>query len=105
MTLRLLKLLILFALAAYVAGPLFETVDRWDNFPRGSGDIALSVSGVLTFVAGAVAFGMALRRQMRARRPFSTTVCHVQAPIADLTGRLFFELPASVHSPPISLRI
>ncbi len=106
MTLRLLKLLILLALAAHIAGPLFETVDRWDDFARGSGDIALSVSGALTFLAGAAAFGIALRRQMQTRRPFSTTVCHVQTLIAGLTGKLF-GLPVSVHvhSPPLSLRI
>jgi len=105
MRLRWVKLVVVLVLAAHLAGPLFETVDRWDGFPQKPQDIVLSVTSALTFLAAGFALGIVLRCLMRARRTFSATVFHPGPVVTNLARGLFLRLPTSVHSPPLSLRI
>jgi hypothetical protein len=102
---RCVKLVVVLVLAAHLAGPLFETVDRWDSFPQKPHDIVLSVTSALTFLAAGFALGIVLRRLMRARRSFSTSVFHPGPVVTNLARGLFLRQPISVHSPPLSLRI
>ena len=37
--------------AVYISGPLFETVDHWDQFPQSGNDIVLSIVLALTLFA------------------------------------------------------
>jgi hypothetical protein len=105
MRLRWVKFVVVLLLAAHLAGPLFETVDRWDGFPQKPNDIVLSVTSALTFLAAGFALGIVLRCMMRARRTFSATVFHPGPVVTKLARSHFLRLPISIHSPPLSLRI
>lgn len=49
---RVLVMVVLVLLvAAYISGPLFETVDHWDQFPQSGNDIVLAVVLALTLFA------------------------------------------------------
>lgn len=102
---RWVKLVVVLVLASHLAGPLFETVDRWDGFPQKPNDIVLSVTSALTFLAAGFALGVVLRRLTRARRTFIAAVFHPGPVIANFAANFFLSLPISVHSPPLPLRI
>jgi hypothetical protein len=51
---RLAWILLFSMLAIFIAGPLFEHFDHWDNFPQSGNDILLTVIAVLVCLAAAV---------------------------------------------------
>lgn len=105
MQLSWIKFVIVLALATYLSGPLFETVDRWDNFQQGTGDMVLSLSAAVTFLAAGFAFVIGLRRRMRARPAFSKVVLDLSRFIANFSNFPLLRLPTNFHSPPLFLRI
>lgn len=100
-----IKFVIVLALSSYVCGPLFETVDRWDNFPQKAEDIALSASSFVTFLAVAVAFAIALRHRMHLQPSFGAILVRPNCHIPAFSNNLLVSLPISSHSPPLILRI
>jgi hypothetical protein len=102
---RWMKFIVVLLLSAHLAGPLFETVDRWDHFPRRPHDIVLSVTSALTLLAAGFAVMIALRRLMRARRVLPTAVFRLGPVIRNLAGDDWLRQVRSVHSPPVALRI
>ena len=64
---RGLKLLLLILLGWYVAGPVVETVDCWDDLRAEICDIAHSAGGLVTLVVAGVSLGMLLFRKWRER--------------------------------------
>lgn len=100
-----IKLFVVLALAAYLSAPLFESVDRWDNFQQDTGDIALSASAAVTVLGTALSFALIRRRRMSARPVFSLILLRPSQIISAFTDTLFLRLPANLHAPPLSLRI
>jgi drug/metabolite transporter (DMT)-like permease len=47
-------ILLFLVLAIFLAGPVFEHFDHWDNFPQSGNDILLTVIAVLVCLAAAV---------------------------------------------------
>jgi hypothetical protein len=102
---RLIKLLIILALAVYLCAPLFEMVDRWDDFQQHTGDIALSTSAVITTVGAVVCFALARMRRARFRAVFVAILRVPDLMTAGFGNSLPLRLPTNFHSPPASLRI
>lgn len=102
---RLIKFLIILLLGVSLFGPAFETVDRWDNFPQKTDDIVLSATAVVTFLAGLVAFALALRRRMPPRPTLSFGLCRPNFLRSVLGPCVLFVPPLNSHSPPLPLRI
>ncbi len=105
MSLRLAKWVTIIALASYLGGPVFETVDRWDNFQEQSGDIALSATTAATVLAAAVWFVLVQRRRLSARPAFKAIRLRPNDFMKNIVDPLFLRLPRDLHSPPLSLRI
>lgn len=105
MSLRLAKWVAIIALALYLAGPVFETVDRWDNFQEQSGDIALSATTAATVLAAAVCFALAQRRRLSARPAFAAIRLRAHNFMKNIFDPLFLRLPRDLHWPPLTLRI
>src|SRR5262245_57505623 len=63
MTSRAHRMLFLAWLCCYLAGPLVEMIDFWDKAEQEMVDLASSSTGMLIWVAAAVAVGISLFRQ------------------------------------------
>lgn len=103
---RVKKLVVAFALAVYLASPVFEAGDRWDQFQRGSGDIAISFQGLATVVAAGVWFVLAARRRLRetGRGRAASWLRYSLSP--PFSRRELLVLPEAFHDPPpLLLRI
>ncbi len=102
---RRVKLVIAFVLFAFLFGPLFETFDRWDNFPQKSDDIALSTSGFVTFLAAVVAFALAFRRRIGGWARLTAVFFRLNSLKTNLGNFLLLRPTINFHSPPLILRI
>lgn len=102
-----LKFLLLVLIGWYVAGPVAETLDRWDGALADTADVARSAGGAMTLVIGGIAVALTLLRQLKARCAFRARAL----PGASEPASLPLWLPAGItlasvsHSPPVPLRI
>jgi hypothetical protein len=99
----LLLLLLLLLLLIHLTGPLFETVDHWDDFAQGGDDLVLSVLSVI------VGLGLTLLAGFFLRLVFRPSLASSLLSPASLRQRLAAFLdalqPAPFVSPPVPLRI
>jgi len=102
---RAKKLVVAIALVTYLAAPVFEAGDRWDQFQQGSGDIALSFQGLATVVAAGVWFVLAARRRLRDRAGWRTASWLRHSPSPPFRRLELLVLPEVFHDPPLLLRI
>ena len=100
---RTIQILILLLALVYLGGPLFETVDHWDNFAHGGDDLVLTIaSGVAG--AGLMLLLGCLLRMAALRRPAGEAIGSL---IQFETVRPFqgCSRPTPFTSPPLPLRI
>ena len=109
-----LKFVFVIFLGWTISGPLFMTVDCWDNAHEETQDIARSTGGVVTLLGAAFLAGMAALRKLQERSNAASrhqTVLKNLFPQNRFTGSFFFlpvvlQLSASMDSsPPSPLRI
>ncbi len=105
---RILRLLFLLWLGAYLSGPFFESVDFWDPPQEELRDVTLSAGGAVTLLAAVFAAGLALLRKLRLRcwsaaRGGPDHKLALRA--SPLLHRGFAAVTACTPSPPLSLRI
>ena len=100
---RLIQVALLLLLLIHLGGPLFETVDHWDQFAQGGDDLVLSVLGVVVGLGLTIVLAFVLRWIFPALLASSllSLVVLSQEAIA------FLEIarPAPSTSPPLPLRI
>lgn len=104
---RLLRIIVLLWIGWYAVGPAAETFDYWDGPHQELHDILFNAGGGVTLVACAFALVIFQARKLRERysRPRSFGRAQVvDAAFAPLISELRL-LPASIHSPPVPLRI
>ena len=104
---RALKFLLLVLMGWYVAGPLAEAVDHWDDVQSEIGDIARSAGGAVTVVMAGVALAIALLRCLKARCEFLARVFRgrFDLPFAPVSLPAVITLVSPSHSPPVPLRV
>ncbi|MDQ2901446.1 MAG: hypothetical protein M3Y07_16860 [Acidobacteriota bacterium] len=100
---RLIQIVVLLLLLIHVGGPLFETVDCWDQVQQGGDDFVLSV---LNVVAG---LGLTLMVGFLLRMIVEPTLASSRLNLIPLSRkancfRSAFQ-PAPFTSPPLALRI
>lgn len=101
----LLKAVLIALVSVHLGGPFFETVDRWDDFKFGNGDIAMNVATAASLLAAAICLGMAMFQALRRRIAFRRllgSLAHVILPSCPIGVP---KLPLTYHSPPVHLRI
>lgn len=104
---RSLKLVLLALIGWYIAGPVAEAIDRWDDIRAETGDIARSAGGSVTFVMAGVALAMALLSRLKARCAFMARSPRgrFEATFSSLPLCAPVTIASASHSPPIPLRI
>ncbi len=102
---RLIQIAVLLLVLIHVGGPLFETVDHWDQFSQGQGGDDL-VLGVLSLVAGlglTLLVGYFLRKIIE---PSLASSLLKLIPLSHAVNSFVSALrPVSFTSPPLALRI
>ena len=101
---RRIRLLILLALALYLFGPLFESIDGWDNFDAGTGDIVLTVDAVLAPFVGAFALRI-VKRKIAGQRSLYFLFLLPERFLLESHAVFSWTFPAACYSPPVFLRI
>jgi hypothetical protein len=103
--LRPIQVVLVLLLLVYFAGPLFETVDQWDQLAQGTGldDFETDVLSLVAVVALSVLIANLARWTLRASVP------KLWPGLLALRGNAGVFLPARpaepIASPPLSLRI
>ena len=100
---RLIQIAVLLLLLIHLGGPLFETVDHWDQFAQGGDDLVLSVLSVIAGLGLTLFVGFVLRSVLRPSLA-SSLLSFLALPEKGATI-LDVPRPALLTSPPLPLRI
>ncbi len=101
---RRIRLLILLALALYLFGPLFESMDCSDNVDVGTGEIVLTVDAALVPFVLAFALRIANLKKAGQRSSYFRFLLPERL-LLEILEALSWTVPTSYHSPPVFLRI
>ena len=100
---RLIQIAVLLLLLIHLGGPLFETVDHWDQFAQGGDDLVLSVLTVIVGLGLTLLVGFFLRLVVRPSLASSL----LNPLVLPEKGCAYLDAPrpAPLTSPPLPLRI
>ncbi len=102
---RLIQIAVLLLVLVHVGGPLFETVDHWDQFSQGQGgdDLVLSVLSLVAGLGLTLLLGYFLRKIVE---PSLTSSLLSLIPLPHSVNNFVSSLrPAPFTSPPLALRV
>lgn len=102
-----LKVLLLVLIGWYLAGPVAESLDHWDDIRAETGDIARSAGGAVTFVMAGIALAIALLRRLKVRCAFLARAFRgrLEPGFSHWSFPGVVTITSASHSPPVPLRI